>query len=179
MDRKVYLEEVDEFTYGYETILVKDFQMGEKLKIGKFCSISSNVTIFLGGNHPIYNVSTYPFGLLYNEKFKTDYTNLVKPGNGVTIGNDVWLAHGVTIMSDVNISDGAILASNSHVNKDVGPYEIWGGNPARFIKKRFTDDQISKLLEIKWWNLDDDKINEILPYICSEDIDNFIKIFNK
>jgi acetyltransferase-like isoleucine patch superfamily enzyme len=177
MDRKVYIEEVGEFTYGHELILVKDFQMGEKLKIGKFCSISSNVTIFLGGNHTIYNISTYPFGVINKEKFKIDKPNLVKFGKDVNIGNDVWMAHGVTIMSGVNISDGSILASNSHINKDVGPYEVWGGNPARFIKKRFTDEQITKLLEIKWWNLDDNKINEILPYICSNNIDEFIKIF--
>ena len=103
MDRKVYPDEVGEFTYGHQLILVKDFQTGEKLRIGKFCSISSNVTIFLGGNHPIYNVSTYPFGIMCQDQFKIDPPNAVKLGNDVSIGNDVWIAHGVTIVSGVTI----------------------------------------------------------------------------
>ena len=179
MDRKVYPEEIGDFTYGHDLILVKDFQNVERLKIGRFCSISSNVTIFLGGNHAVYNISTYPFGMMYQDEFKINYANAPGLGKDVCIGNDVWIAHGVTIMSGVTISDGAILASNSHIHKDIGPYEIWGGNPARFIKKRFTDEQISKLLEIKWWYLEYSKINEILPYICSDNIDEFIKLFRK
>ena len=170
MDRKVYTEEVGEFTYGHEMILVKDFQMGEKLRIGKFCSLSSNITILLGGNHPIQNVSTYPFGVLNTNKFSGSI-NIEKITKDTVIGNDVWIGHGVTI------GDGAVIAANSNVVKDVEPYSIVGGNPAKFIKKRFTDEQISNLLDIKWWNLDDNKINEILPHICSDNIDEFIKLF--
>lgn len=178
MDRKIKPEEYGPYTYGYDSLIIKDFETGEKLKIGKFCSLSSNITIMLGGNHPIKNISTYPFGLLNTDKFK-GYINIEKEKKDTFIGNDVWIGHGVTILTGVTIGDGSIIAANSNVIKDVEPYSIVGGNPARFIKKRFTDQQISKLLEIKWWDLDDDKINEILPYICSEKIDDFIKIFNK
>lgn len=177
MDRNLYENEVGKFTYGHELVTVKDFQMGEKIKIGKFCSISSNVTIFLGGNHTIYNVSTYPFGIINQDKFKSDRKNIVEKGSDTIIGNDVWIGHGVTILSGVTIGDGAIIAANSNVTKDVDPYSIVGGNPARFIKKRFTDEQISKLLEISWWNLEEDKIEDLLPYICSNNINEFIKLF--
>ena len=96
-------------------------------------------------------------------------------GNGhVVIGNDVWIADNVTIMSGIIIGNGAVVANNSHVIKNVEPYSIVGGNPARHIKYRFSEEQIKKLLEIQWWYWDDDKINKYLPLMCSEDIDKFI-----
>jgi virginiamycin A acetyltransferase len=176
MDRKLNPEEFGDYTYGYDSLIVKDFETGEKLRIGKFCSLSSNITILLGGNHPIKNVSTYPFGVLNTNKFSGSI-NIEKITKDTVIGNDVWIGHGVTILTGVTIGDGAVIAANSNVVKDVEPYSIVGGNPAKFIKKRFTDEQITDLLDIKWWNLDDNKINEILPHICSDNIDEFIKLF--
>ena len=78
-------------------------------------------------------------------------------------------------MSGVTIGDGVVIANNSHVVKNVEPYSLIGGNPAKLIKKRFTKEQIDKLLEIKWWNWDDNKINKFTPLLCNEDINNFIK----
>jgi len=78
-------------------------------------------------------------------------------------------------MSGVSIGDGAIIANNSHVVKNVEPYSIYGGNPAKFIKYRFTTEQIEKLLEIKWWDWEDEKINDFTPLLCSSNIDEFIK----
>jgi virginiamycin A acetyltransferase len=176
MDRKLKSEEFGTYTYGYDGVIVKDFETGEKLIIGKFCSLSSRITILLGGNHPIQNVSTYPFGVLNTNKFSGSI-NIEKIIKDTVIGNDVWIGHGVTILTGVTIGDGAVIAANSNVTKDVEPYSIVGGNPAKFIKKRFTDEQISNLLDIKWWNLDDNKISEILPHICSDNIDEFIKLF--
>jgi virginiamycin A acetyltransferase len=177
MDRKLNPEEFGDYTYGYDSLIVKDFETGERLRIGKFCSLSSNITILLGGNHPIQNVSTYPFGILNTDKFNGTINNNNNNKKDTIIGNDVWIGHGVTIMTGITIGDGAIIAANSNVVKDVEPYSIVGGNPAKFIRKRFTDEQISNLLDIKWWNLDDNKINEILPHICSDNIDEFIKLF--
>lgn len=94
----------------------------------------------------------------------------------VIIGNDVWIAENVTIMSGVTIGDGSVIACNSHVVKDVEPYSLVGGNPAKFIKYRFTQDQIEKLLQIKWWNWDDGKINQFVPLLCNNNIDEFIKL---
>jgi len=146
-----------------------------KLIIGNFCSIANNVNIYLGGNHRTDWVSTYPFGHINKHVFN-EYNGDGHPhtkGN-VIIGNDVWIGANVTIMSGVTIGDGAVIANNSHVVKNVEPYSIVGGNPAKLIKYRFTQEQIEKLLEIKWWYWDDDKINKFTPLLCNT-IDEFIK----
>lgn len=145
------------------------------LKIGKFCSIASNVTIYLGGNHNINNVTTYPFGHINTDIFYNSNTQDHPTTKGdVIIGNDVWIGDNVTIMSGVTVSDGAVIANNSHVVKNVEPYSLVGGNPAKLIKYRFTKDQIEKLIKIKWWEWEDEKINKFIPLLCNNDIDNFI-----
>jgi acetyltransferase-like isoleucine patch superfamily enzyme len=148
-----------------------------KLVVGKFCSIASGVNIYLGGNHRTDWVTTYPFGHINQDKF-TDFNGLGHPSTkgDVIIGNDVWIASNVTIMSGVTIGDGAVIANNSHVVKDVEPYSMVGGNPAKLIKYRFTKEQIENLLEIKWWDWDDDKINKYTPLLCNNNIDDFIKL---
>jgi acetyltransferase-like isoleucine patch superfamily enzyme len=148
-----------------------------KLVVGKFCSIASGLTIYLGGNHRVDWVTTYPFGHINQDKF-TDFNGVGHPSTkgDVIIGNDVWIASDVTIMSGVTIGDGAVIANNSHVVKDVEPYSMVGGNPAKLIKYRFTKEQIEKLLEIKWWDWDDDKINKYTPLLCNNNIDDFIKL---
>jgi acetyltransferase-like isoleucine patch superfamily enzyme len=148
-----------------------------KLVVGKFCSIASGVNIYLGGNHRTDWVTTYPFGHINQDKF-TDFNGVGHPSTkgDVIIGNDVWIASNVTIMSGVTIGDGAVIANNSHVVKDVEPYSMVGGNPAKLIKYRFTKEQIENLLEIKWWDWDDDKINKYTPLLCNNNIDDFIKL---
>jgi virginiamycin A acetyltransferase len=174
MIRPIDEEEFGEYTYGYQNIAVNDFQTGHKLKIGKFCSISFGVMIFLGGDHPVNYVSTYPFSLYFD--IDDDYEKWGKKGD-VTVGNDVWIGYGATIMPGVNIGDGSVIAANSHVVKDVEPYCIYGGNPAKFIKKRFTDEQISKLLKIKWWDLEKNKIDEIKNLLHSENVEDLLSYF--
>ena len=115
-------------------------------------------------------ITTYPFGTLHLDKFnKLGKFSHIPPKKDIKIGNDVWIAQDVRITGGVTIGDGAIIANNSHVVKDVEPYTIVGGNPARYIKHRFYKDVIEKLLEIQWWNWEDEKINEILPILCSAD----------
>lgn len=146
------------------------------LTIGNFCSIASNLNIYLGGNHRTDWVSTYPFGHIHTDIFKNFNGEGHPRTNGnVVIGNDVWIGDNVTIMSGITISDGAVIACNSHVVKNVEPYAIVGGNPAKLIKYRFSAKQIKQLLKIKWWDWDDEKIDKFSPLLCNTNIDEFIK----
>lgn len=164
------------YSYGNITILWEN--NNAKLFICNFCSIGSNVKVYLGGNHNTGYVTTYPFGNI-NENIFNNFNNFHGEYNPTTkgdviIGNDVWIADNVTIMSGVTIGDGAVICNNSHVIKNVEPYSISGGNPCKFIKYRFTKEQIDKLLEIKWWYWDDITINKFIPLLCNENIDAFI-----
>lgn len=162
------------YTYGTPTLHFEN--TNAKLVVGNFCSIAINVHIYLGGNHRTDWVTTYPFGHINKRNF-TSFNGMGHPATrgDVIIGNDVWIGENVTIMSGVTISDGSVIANNSHVVKNVEPYTLVGGNPAKFIKHRFTSEQITHLLEIKWWEWDDNKINKFIPLLCNADIDEFIK----
>jgi acetyltransferase-like isoleucine patch superfamily enzyme len=159
------------YTYGGFDI---KWAEGANYTCGKFCSIACNVKIYLGGNHRTDWVTTYPFGHVNRGIFPYHGNGHPSTKGNVIIGNDVWIADNVTIMSGVKIGDGAVIAGNSHVCKDVEPYSLVGGNPAKFIKYRFTKEQIGKLLEIKWWDWDDDKINQYIHLLCNTNIDDFI-----
>lgn len=141
-----------------------------ELTIGSFCSIA-RCTVYLGGNHRTDWISTFPIWHF----LPTDVISGHPSSNGnVVIGNDVWIADHVTIMSGVTIGDGAVVACNSHVVKDVEPYALVGGNPAKLIKLRFAREQIFELLQIKWWNWSDEKIAENVHLLCSPNIEEFI-----
>tara|TARA_R100001163_G_C5068018_1_gene207694 strand:- start:295 stop:894 length:600 start_codon:yes stop_codon:yes gene_type:complete len=162
---------VGEFTYGTKNIKTwVDGPNTSNLIIGKYSSIAHFCKIYLGGNHRTDWITTFPIFSVRNPS-EVSYTN-----GDVVIGNDVWIAGNVTIMSGVNIGDGAVLANNSHVVKDVPPYAIVGGNPAQLIKYRFTPDQITKLLTIRWWEWDHNKVLENGKLLCSPDINDFIDI---
>jgi acetyltransferase-like isoleucine patch superfamily enzyme len=162
------------YTYGKLTI---NWQNNDaNLVVGNFCSIASNVNVYLGGNHRTDWVTTYPFGHIHTNIFNMfDGVGHASTKGNIIIGNDVWIGSNVTIMSGVTIGDGVVIANNSHVVKNIEPYSLVGGNPAKLIKYRFTKEQIEKLLEIKWWYWDDEKINKFTPLLCNNDIDEFIK----
>ena len=124
-----------------------------------------------GANHRMSSVTTYPFGIMSNgwEKTKIELKDLPYKGDTI-IGNDVWIGQNVTIMPGVHIGDGAIIAANSVVSKKVPPYHIAGGNPIKIIKKRFDDDLIEYLLNLKWWDWEAKKIFENLDILCSSDL---------
>lgn len=169
-----YIGEIGEFSYGAPTVM--EWGEGAKLYVGRFCSFASNVVIFLGGNHKTQWVSTYPFsalGEVWSEAAEIEGHPATK--GDVVIGNDVWIGHGVTILSGVSIGDGAVLGAGAMISKDVAPYSIVAGNPARMIKKRFSESQIEALLELKWWEWDMLKIKKFLPLLCSENIEHFLK----
>lgn len=126
------------------------------LRIGAFCSIAEEVLFLCRANHPTQFVSTFPFRALMT-KSMVAYSDLVV--NGPTeIGNDVWIGRRAIIMPGITIGDGAVVGAGSIVTKDVAPYAIVAGNPAKLIRNRFTDDQIARLLAIRWWEWSDEKI---------------------
>jgi acetyltransferase-like isoleucine patch superfamily enzyme len=168
--------EIGRFTYGSEHLNIKEWGEGKSLTIGSFCSIADRVTIFLGGNHRVDWVSTFPFGQVYPAHLGTFGSPDYQASNGsISIGNCVWVGSNVTIMSGVTIGEGAVIAANANVTKDVGPYEIVGGNPAKLIRKRFDDETIEKLLQLKWWDLDVEEIKGMIPFLSATPDDDMLE----
>jgi acetyltransferase-like isoleucine patch superfamily enzyme len=169
--------QIGDYTYGAPDIFdwAHDDDIASApttLKIGKFCSIA-DAKIVLGSEHRPDWVSTYPFNAL-SPNFRHIKGHPSTRGD-VTIGNDVWIATGVTILSGVTIGDGAVVGANSLVIKDVPPYTMVGGVPAKVIKKRFSDEIIAKLEKIKWWDLPIEVIEEHVELLQSANVDEFIK----
>jgi len=176
---------VGDYTYYDDFENVENFEknvkyhfdfVGDKLIIGKFCMIASDVKFIMNGaNHLTNSLSTFPFAIFGNGwESAMDGKNYPKKGN-INIGNDVWIGYNATIMSGVTIGDGAIIATNSTVIKDVEPYSIVGGNPAKEIKRRFSKEVISKLLELKWWNWDIEKITKNIQNLSDNEIEKIIE----
>jgi acetyltransferase-like isoleucine patch superfamily enzyme len=165
--------EIGDHTYGKPRVV----SMGEgtSLMIGRYCSIGRNVTIFLGSEHHINWVSTYPFPSLWEEARSIPGHPSTK--GDVVIGNDVWIGFGVTILSGVTIGDGAAIGACSLVTRNVPPYAIVAGNPAQMIRYRFGEETIQNLLRIRWWDWSDEKVKENVHLICSDSVDEFVKKF--
>ncbi len=160
---------IGRFTYGYENLEVRQWNEGASLQIGSFCSLANNITIFLGGNHRVDWITTFPFGHIFQDELGLSAVEGHPATNGdVIVGNDVWIGAGSTIMSGVKIGDGAVLAANSCITKNVMPYHIAGGNPARSIKPRFESDIIEILLSLKWWDFEIEIIKDISRLLCQQ-----------
>ncbi|MBL8025653.1 MAG: CatB-related O-acetyltransferase [Fibrobacteres bacterium] len=143
------------------------------LKMGSFISIATDVEILLGAEHRPDWVTTYDFSANWKNVEKVE--GHPKTKGDVVIGNDVWIGTGVFILSGVTIGDGAVLGAKSVITKNIPPYSIYAGNPAKFIRNRFSDEIISELLRIKWWEWPDDKIRKYIPLLQSNRLDEFIK----
>lgn len=144
--------------------------IGDKLIIGKFCSIASDVKFIMnGGNHRTDWLTNYPFPV-FGEGWETAMPDSWPNKGNTVIGNDVWIGYGATIMPGIQVGDGAVIATHSVVTKNVAPYSVVGGNPAQEIRKRFEDAMIKELLEIKWWDWEIEKITRNLKVICGLDI---------
>lgn len=165
------LVDIGSYTYGNPCL----FHWGEdsKLKIGKFCSIADDVKIFLGGNHRMDWITTYPFSALKEEWPEAkDVKGHPATKGDVVIGNDVWIRYGATILSGVKIGNGAVIGAMAVVSKDVEPYSVVVGNPALEVKKRFSKDVIEKIENLKWWDWSDSEIRKYVKLLC---INNFDK----
>ncbi|MFY0713011.1 CatB-related O-acetyltransferase [Seonamhaeicola sp. NFXS20] len=145
--------------------------IGDKLVIGKFCMIASGVQFIMnGGNHLTESISAFPFAV-FGGDWQDAMCGKSYPSKGNTIiGNDVWIGHDATIMPGVKIGDGAIIASKSVVTKNVEPYAIVGGNPAKLIRKRFEEDKIQELLRLQWWNWSIEKITANIQQLTGENV---------
>ena len=133
----------------------------DKLQIGKFCSIACGAKfLFNSANHTLSSLSTYPFPLFFEEwgLEKKDVTNAWDNKGDIVIGNDVWIGYEAVVLAGVTIGDGAIIGTRAVVTKNVPPYTIVGGVPAKPIKKRSSEETISALLEIQWWNWSKERI---------------------
>lgn len=151
----------------------------EKLIIGKFCSIACGTKfLFNCANHTLKSLSTYTFPLFYKEweLEKSNITTAWDNKGDIVIGNDVWIGYEAVIMAGVHIGDGAIIAARAVVTKDVLPYTIVGGTPAKEIRKRFDAEVIQQLLKLKWWDWSADKIRKCLPYITEGKMDELLTI---
>lgn len=151
--------------------------LGDRLIIGKFCSIAEGVTFIMNGANHRMDGSTYPFNIFGNgwEKYTPTLDQL--PFKGDTyVGNDVWIGREAVIMPGVTIGDGAIIAAQSVVTKNVEPYHVVGGNPAKPIQSRFSKDTIDDLLTIRWWDWEIDFLSQHIDVIVSGDIDSLKKL---
>lgn len=147
--------------------------IGDKLIIGKFCSLAKGIRFIMNGaNHRLDGLTTYPFNIMGNgwEKVIPRIEDLPLKGDTI-IGNDVWIGENVTILPGVHIGDGAIIGANSVVAKDIEPYAVAVGNPCHVVKKRFTEEKIQALLNLKWWDWGEEKIFNNLEALVKGNID--------
>lgn len=149
---------------------------GAALVVGKYVSVADNVNIMLGGEHRTDWVTTYPLNLYYPE-WSTIKGHPSTKGD-VIIGNDVWIGRDVIVLSGVSIGDGAVVAAGSVVTKNVAPFSIVGGNPAKHIRFRFPEDVVQTLIRIAWWNWPDEAVSEAVPHLLSDDVAGFIDFYH-
>lgn len=170
---------VGDYTYYDDFENIENFEknvkyhfdfIGDKLIIGKFCMIASGCTFIMNGaNHKMDGITAFPFYIFGKDWGKSTPKSEELPYKGDTIiENDVWIGHNVTIMPGIRIGNGAIISANSTVTRNVEPYSIVGGNPAKEIKKRFSDEKITALLELQWWNWEIEKITENIEFLTTK-----------
>ncbi len=151
----------------------------DRLIIGKFCSIACGAKfVFNCANHTLKSLSTYTFPLFFEEwdLQKADVATAWDNKGDIIIGNDVWIGYDAVIMAGVKIGDGAIIGTRAVVTKDVEPYSIVGGVPAKEIRKRFAPEVIEKIKSLQWWNWPEEKIQKSLIAIQSGDIDSLERV---
>lgn len=172
--------EVGDYTYYAPFDDPKDFEkrvlyhfdfIGDRLRIGPFCALAAEVTFLMNGaNHNLDGYSAYPFGIFAQGwEAAAPYIASSKPHRDTVIGPDVWIGYGATLMPGVQVGAGAVIAAKAVVTRDVEPYTIVGGNPARPIRRRFDDRSIERLLALAWWDWPAERLTAELPRLCAGD----------
>jgi len=151
----------------------------DRLLIGSFCSIGSGAAFIMAGNQGHRNdwISTFPFYWMSDVPAFAGAANGYEPAGDTVIGNDVWIGAEAIIMPGVRIGDGAVIGTRALVTREVEPYTIVGGNPAKPIRKRFEDRLIALLLEMKWWDWSDDQLSAVMPLLTSGDVEALHRYF--
>ena len=177
MIENIHLWKADRGTYFDRNINIITWSDNYHISVGKYCSIGRDCNFFLHANHrPDWITTSSQLWGPVTPEIAEMHMRMGHPSakGDITIGNDVWIGANSTIMSGVTIGDGAIVAAGSVVTRDVMPYTMVGGNPAKLLKLRFTESRIINLLEIAWWNWPEDKIKEEAMLMWSDNIDEFI-----
>lgn len=173
-DYTYYDDPTDPTGFEQNNVLFNYPEFGDRLIIGKFCAIASGTKFIMGpANHRISSVTTYPFNVFggaWSERTPPHLDQLPHKGD-IVIGNDVWIGRESVIMPGVTIGDGAIIAAYSVVARDVEPYSVFGGNPARFLKRRFSESLINLLMELRWWDSDSEELLQLLPILCDPNLE--------
>jgi virginiamycin A acetyltransferase len=171
----------DPTDFETENVLYHYPAVGDKLIIGKYCSIACGARFIMNGaNHKMASFTTYPFPVVAeNWGLEQDVQEAWDIAGDTVIGNDVWIGYQSMIMPGVHVGDGAVVAARSLVTKDVPPFSIVGGMPARVLKKRFTDDVIELLQALKWWDWDVKKVRASVVPLMSGDVEALKKLLSK
>ena len=162
-------------SYGLPQI--HDWNEGATLEIGSFCSIATNVQILLGGHHHAEWLTTYPLLDMLNDAGDVPSCGFTR--GDILVGNDVWLCSNSVVLSGVSIGDGAIVSAGAIVTRDVAPYSVVAGSPARHVRWRFDESTREALLAIAWWNWPVEEIARMATVLCSNDFNALFEYANR
>ncbi len=160
-------------SYGDPLVLAYEGDTA-RVTVGAYCSLGQDVTFMVGGAHRVDWVSTFPFRARYGMPGAFTDGHPATRGD-IVVGSDVWIARDALVLSGVTVGHGAVVASRSVVTKDVRPYAVVAGNPAREVRRRFPDEQIDALLRIAWWDWPEGRVLEHVDSLCAGDVDAFIR----
>jgi acetyltransferase-like isoleucine patch superfamily enzyme len=163
---------IGKFSYGTPTVRT---YAGDRagVTIGSYCSIADDVVFIPGGNHRVDWVSTFPLRVIFDLEGAYEDGHPASRGD-IVVGNDVWIGRGATILSGVRIGDGAVIGAEAVVAKSVRPYSVVVGNPAREVRRRFSDEQVDELLRIAWWQWPDEIVRARISELNGGSIDDFL-----
>lgn len=168
--------EIGDHSYGYDLSFHR--WVDEKIKIGKYCSISQNVKFLAGGNHRTDAVSTFPFDwMMHGKQAATVDDRSYSPTGDIVVGNDVWIGYGASLVGGMTVGHGAVIASHAVVFTSIPPYAIAVGNPAKITKFRFDVETVAALLRIAWWDWDEELVRARVNSFYN-DVEDFIDAFD-